>query len=229
MTLRVLGAGAAAGLIGHLKARIDREISGGIAVEYQAVGVIDERLKAGEEVDILISSDAHIARYAQEGRVLAGSIASLGRVETGMAVREGAPHPDIATGPAFLAALRAAPEIYHPDMQRGTAGIHLAQVLERAGMREELEGRLRACRNGADTMHHLAQGAPGAIGFAQATEIVHSSGVTYVGALPPGYDLATAYDLALVATARNRAAAECFRALLCGGETAGARLACGFR
>ena len=138
------------------------------------------------------------------------TIAPLGRVATGVAVRAGEPLPDIADGAALARALRAATGILFPDPARATAGIHFANVLKRLGVYAEVEARLATFPNGATAMRELAQAArPGLLGCTQITEIKYTPGVTLVGPLPGDYALSTVYSVAVCTRARSRKSRNC--------------------
>jgi molybdate transport system substrate-binding protein len=92
-----------------------------------------ERLLAGDACDAFVSTAAMLDSLEQDGRVIAGTVRTLGRVRTGIAVRAGEPLADVSTGDALAARLREAPAIYVPDTERATAGIHFVRVLDRLG------------------------------------------------------------------------------------------------
>ena len=95
-------------------------------------------------------------------------------------------------------ALRAADAIYFPDPKLATAGIHFAKVLDRLGIRSELEPRLRPFPNGATAMRALAAAREAhPIGCTQATEILNTPGTTLVAPLPGEFALAMIYTAAI--------------------------------
>ena len=156
-----------------------------------------------------------IADLEAPGRVLPGTSAPLGRVRTGVAVRDGDALPRIADRAQLAATLLAASAIYVPDIVRSTAGIHVASVLERLGIFDDR--RRRACRCTRTARRRCARwraaSAPGAVGCTQITEIRYTPGVVLVGPLPAEFELATVYSVAVVrGGARHRARAVFRRA-----------------
>ena len=127
------------------------------------------------------------------------------------------------------AALLAADALYFPDPRQATAGIHFASVLDRLGVSEELAPRLHPLPNGATAMRELAASqSVRPIGCTQVTEILITPGVTLVGALPPGYGLATVYTAAVAANADEPGHARRLIAILAGEVTREARARAGF-
>jgi molybdate transport system substrate-binding protein len=111
---------------------------------------------------------------------------------------------------ALRAALLAADEIYFPDPAKATAGIHFAGVLDRLGIRREVESRIRNFPNGAASMRAMGQSQGHPIGCTQATEIRATPGVRLVAPLPKGFELETTYSAAVSARAHDPGAARAF-------------------
>jgi molybdate transport system substrate-binding protein len=225
-TLHVLSAGAAQGLVATLQRRLLAETGCDVQGAFGAVGAMREKLLAGARCDVVILTAKMIAELEREGRVVAGSAAPVGRVLTGVAVREGDPPPVIAGREALRAALAAADAIYFPDPERATAGIHFARVLRELSLYERARERCRTFANGATAMGELARAtAARPIGCTQVTEILYTPGVTLVGPLPAEFELATVYSVALC---RESEAARRLVASLAGPEAAEIRMAGGF-
>jgi len=222
--LRFVSAGAAQALV--------RAVAGeaAIAVEgsFGAVGAMLEKFRAGESCDVVILTHAQIAALTASADAQPGSSADLGAVPTSIAVREGAAAPDVGSADALRAALRRADAIYFPDPARATAGIHFAKVLDRLGIRGEVEPRVRTFPNGATAMAAMAQAQGAPIGCTQSTEILATPGVKLVAPLPPGLDLVTVYTAAVNGAAGQRDRANAFVARLTGEGAHAARAAAGF-
>jgi molybdate transport system substrate-binding protein len=229
MELKILSGGAAQGLVNALGSEFKSQTGCEIAGAFGAVGAMRDKLLAGAPADLLILTSALIAELASTGHVVAGSGADIGTVPTAVAVRTGDPAPNIGDGDALRAALRTADGIYFPDPKLATAGIHFAKVIEKLGLSSELQGRLRTYPNGAAAMATLAAVKGGhPLGCTQVTEILNTPGLTLIGPLPEGYELATVYTAGLCANARAPELARQFTALLTGNSTRGLRERLGF-
>lgn len=227
--LHVLSAGAAKGLVVALQ----ESFAGRSPVEFRstfsAVGAIREQLLEGAPCDVVILTAAMIDALAAEGRVDPETRAPLGRVHTGIAVPDGSTVPEVSTPESLRDALLSAGAIYLPDPERATAGIHFAGVLRKLGILQEVQSRLRPFPNGATAMRMMAdQGEYNPIGCTQVTEINYTVGVVLAGVLPPEYELATTYSVAVGSSAPEPVLARRFAALLAGSESLELRRAGGF-
>ncbi len=227
--VNVLSGGAAQGLVTQLAARF-RELAGAdIAGQFGAVGVMKDKLLAGEHCDVLILTEALIQQLTAGGHARVGSARALGIVKTGVAVKDGEALPDVSTPDALKAALLGATGIYFPDPVKATAGIHVMKVLKALGIDEELGSRLRPFPNGATAMREMSQAQEkGLLGCTQVTEILYTPGVTLVADLPKAFELATVYTAAVAENAGDAALAARLIELLCSDEAAGLRRAGGF-
>jgi len=229
MTLALLCAGAAKGLVAALESAFADETGEGIDGTFGAVGALREKLVAGEPCDVVVLTAPLIDTLEKDGRVVPGSAAPLGTVRTGIAVRAGEPLPDIHDAAALRATLAGASQLLFPDPQRATAGIHFVDVLRRLGIHDDVAGRCATFPNGATAMRALAEMREhGAIGCTQVTEINYTPGVALAGPLPPGFDLATVYTAAVCAGARDRVVAQRFVQMLSGAKARDVRARGGF-
>jgi len=229
VTLELLCAGAAQGLVGALQARFRALTGAAIHGRFGAVGAMKEALEAGAPCDVMVVTDAMVDALVAAGALRAGSRASLGRVRTAVAVRSGTPHPDVSTPESLRSALLAADAVYFPDPVRATAGIHFVSVLKQLGIEAELASRWRTFPNGATAMRELAAStSPQAIGCTQVTEIKYTEGVDLVALLPSQFELATVYTAAVAQRAAAPELAARFIALLAGAETQALRTDAGF-
>jgi len=227
--VRLLSGGAAHGVVEALAPQFRTETGAEIAGTFGPVGAMKDKLLAGEPADLVILTKALIAELAAAGRVLPDTCADLGRVRTGVAVKQGDPIPDISNAAALRAALLGAREIYFPDPERATAGIHFAKVLERLGVRVALAPRLRPHASGAAAMGAMSRASGhGLLGCTQITEIMITPGVTLVGPLPGEFELATVYSAAVCASAGSGDLARRLASMLTGNLTASLRAKCGF-
>lgn len=228
-TLHILSGGAAHGLVDVMRERFLQEHGCTIEGSFGAVGAMRDKLLAGEACDLLILTGEIISTLASTGLIVANSAHALGMVKTGVAVKAGAPLPDVGTPKALEALLRNAPGIYVPDPNKATAGIHFMKVLRMLGLEQEVADRLRPFPNGAAAMREMAA-APGEglVGCTQVTEILYTPGVQLAGMLPKKFELQTMYTAAVCSRAAEPAAAAALIALLAGDQARAQREAGGF-
>jgi molybdate transport system substrate-binding protein len=227
--LSILSGGAAQGLVGGLAAKFKQQTGLDITGEFGAVGAMATKLRQGVPADILILTSALIADLARERLAVENSIADVGRVETALAVRSSDALVSVHDAATLRGALLSADAIFVPDTKVSTAGIHVAKVLARLGIGDEVENRLKIYPNGATAMRHMAESdARRPIGCTQSTEIIATAGVKLSGALPKGCELATLYTAAVTTRAAHAREAQILIDLLTSADQRVLRERAGF-
>jgi molybdate transport system substrate-binding protein len=227
--LHVLCAGAVQGLVRALQAPFGEATGAEIDGRFGAVGAMKEALMAGAPCDVLIVADAMLRALQANRAIEDATTQAIGRVRTGVAVHEGEAMPDVHSVEALKAAFLAAPAIYVPDIEKSTAGQHVASVLDQLGVRSAVAAKLVVFANGATAMTALAnRSAPGSIGCTQVTEILYTPFLALAGTFPEPFGLSTLYSAGLSATSTEPTLAATFIAMLCGPQTASLRRAGGF-
>lgn len=229
MGLNILSGGAAQGLVGSLSPAFEAQTGLDITGEFGAVGAMAEKLRGDMPADMVILTSALVAKLSEEKLVVAASMADVGLVETALAVRTGDPRVTASDAAGLRDALLASDAIFVPDTKASTAGIHVADVLDRLGITDVVAARLKIFPNGATAMRELAaSGARRPIGCTQSTEIISTKGVTLSGSLPPGCELATMYTAAITVRAAHAAEARVLIDLLTGAGQSEQREHAGF-
>lgn len=227
--LKILGGGAVQGLVAGIAAKFKAQTGCEIQGEFGAVGMMADRLRSGTPADLVILTAALVARLVDEKLLVPTTVADIGLVETALAVRSGDPELHVADAAGLRSAFLAADEIYLPDTKSSTAGIHVATVLGRLGIADDVAPRLRVYPNGATAMRQLAASdARRAVGCTQSTEIIAAEGVALSGTFPPGCELATTYTAAVTARSANARQAQALIGLLTGTEQRELRIRAGF-
>ena len=114
-TLHVMSARAVKSAVTAIADEFMRESGYALAFDFAPVGTIEKKLAAGESADLLILSCAAIDALEKSGLLLPGTRSVLGRTQIGVAVKKGAPRPDISTPAAFEQTLLAARSIAVSD------------------------------------------------------------------------------------------------------------------
>jgi molybdate transport system substrate-binding protein len=111
-------------------------------IVFEPMGALQARLAAGETADVLVLATPAIDALGKSGAIVAASRADVGRAPIGVAIRDGAPAPDIATPEAFTVALAAAPRIALSDPAvGGSAGIYLRDLFARLGLADMIAAK----------------------------------------------------------------------------------------
>jgi molybdate transport system substrate-binding protein len=228
-SLKILGGGAAQGLVASLAPTFKDQTGLDIEGEFGAVGAMAGKLREGIPTDLVVLTAALIADLAKEKLVVSASVSDVGRVETAIAVRDGDPLASVHDATSLRAVLLGSDAIFVPDTKASTAGIHVGKVLTQLGIAEEVAARLKIYPNGATAMRHLAESdASRPIGCTQSTEIISTKGVKLSGALPRGSDLSTVYTAAVATGAAHARQAQILIELLTGADQRELRVQAGF-
>jgi molybdate transport system substrate-binding protein len=164
---------------------------------FGPVGTVRERLEAGEAADVIILSDTLIAAFAKAGRVVASSQRGVGRVGIILAVRDGAPAPDISTPDLFKQALLSARAIACSDPAiGGSAGTHFAALLRQFEIEDAVRHRLLKRASGVKTAEAVASGEAD-IGITLLPEMLPVKGVRAAAPLPDAIQKFTTYVAAV--------------------------------
>jgi molybdate transport system substrate-binding protein len=186
--IRVLASGSLKAALPQLVQDFQKSSGNTATVEYGPAGAIAGRIQKGDAADVVIVSRAQLQKLAGDGKVVPGSLVNIAGIALGVAVRKGAPKPDIGNVEAFKRALLAAKSIGYRDPITGsTSGTYTAGLLERLGMAEALKPKLHLDRSEGDAPENVFRTvASGEIEMqiGQITEIVIAPGVDLAGPLP---------------------------------------------
>ncbi len=211
--LKVLSAGAVREIVTDLAEAFRRETGHTVTCTFGPVGVVRQKLTAGEPADVVIMTDAAIDQMAGQGLVATGTRTDIARTGMGVGVREGAPRPDISSPEALKHTLLAAKSLVYVDPAQGaTSGIHFAGVLTRLGIADAVKGKTRLVPGGYPA-ELVAKGEVELVAH-QISEIVPVKGVTLVGPLPKDLQKITVYSAGLAARSAAPEAARAFIAFV---------------
>ena len=213
--LRVLTAGAMKSVVLDMVPEFERRTGHKVLVANDTAGALKDRIGGGEAVDVAIITSRIVDELIAEGKLAQGSRINLAKVGIGVAVKAGAPLPDIATVESLKHALVAAKAVAYIDPKSGgSSGIYFDGLLERLGIAGDVrpKARLKAGGNVAE----LVASGEADLAVHQISEIVPVRGVTLVGPLPQEVQNYTMYSAGLGAAALDTTAARALIETLAG-------------
>jgi molybdate transport system substrate-binding protein len=161
----------------------------------------------GLDVSIMFSP---FPQAAASGNVVRNSATVLARLRLAVAVKRGAPKPDISNTEAVKRMLTAAKSIITVDPEQGSVGGAALAALQKVGMSDQVRPKLKFVRGGGEVQTSVANGET-EIALGPYVSDMRNPGLDVVGPLPP--DVATPVDVTGFISTHAKDAAAC-KALL---------------
>jgi molybdate transport system substrate-binding protein len=208
MDLKVLSGGAMQGLMAEAVPLFERGGGGKVAVEIGLTSALRKAVADGVAFDIAVLPRPDIDALARDGRIAAGSVADIARSAIGVAVRAGAPKPDISSVDAFRRAVLQAGSVTYSD---GPSGLYIAGLMDRLGLASAIKTKTRLTTGPVAEL--LARGEA-ELGLQQIVAILPVKGADLVGPLPGELQNVIVYAAGIsAATQQSAAAADLIRFL----------------
>src|SRR5215470_16152652 len=199
-----------------------------VELSFGTVGALQQRLDAGETADVVISGKPAIDALEKAGRLAPKSRADIATVRIGVAVRAGAPAPDISTPDAFRRALVDARAVAFSDAAvGGSAGVYLARLFNELGLADAIKDKGMPQQSGGEVAARVADGEAD-LGMTLIAEIVPVKGARVLGPLPAPLGSDATYCAAVMEASEARGAAGAFIVALKRGDRRAAWTNAGF-
>jgi molybdate transport system substrate-binding protein len=165
---------------------------------------IPMRLNRGEEIDVIIMAAPRLDDLIKEGKVRADGRVNLASSNIAMAVKAGAPKPDISTLDGLTKTLLAARSIACSDSD---SGVYLTtELFQQLGIADRIKDKVIKIE--ATPVGEAVASGKAEIGFQQISELLAVKGIDIVGPLPPGAQRVTFFAAGIPVTAKNPEAAK---------------------
>jgi molybdate transport system substrate-binding protein len=217
--VKILTAGAMKAVVLELVPAFEKETGHKAVVDNDTAGGLSKRILGGEAFDLVVVTPGVIDDLTGKGKVAAGTRAIVARVGVGVAVKDGAPLPDISSVDALKRALLAAKSVAYIDpASGGSSGPFVVGLFEKLGIAAEMKPKTKL-KNGGYVAELVASGEA-EIALHQISEIAPVKGARLVGPLPAEIQNYTTYAVGIAADAKQPDAAKAMIKLLSGSEAA---------
>jgi len=202
--IKVLSGNGAKAAMRELCTQFERATGNTINLHFEVNADIQKKIEAGETFDVAVLNPPVIDALSKQGKIAAGSRADIGSAGLGVAVRQGAPKPDISSVDAFKRSLLGAKKVAYPG--KGASGIYFVSLLDRMGIKAAMQDKLKPME-AEDTVEVVARGEADMV-VVVATRISDVPGVDVVGPIPDELQTKIGFTAGLSAAAKEPGAAK---------------------
>jgi len=203
-TIRLLTSNSVRGVLDEVLPRFERASGHQVSASFDPAKIMLRRIRGGDTGDLALFAEPAIDELVQEGRLVAGSRRVLARCGVGVAVRAGAPKPDIGSVEAFKRALLDARSIAHT--LEGASGMHFAGIVERLGIAAQVKAKART--QGGGLIAEIVARGDAELAIQQIPELMAVPGIEVVGPLPAEIQATTVSAAAIFTNAAQPQAAQ---------------------
>ena len=183
--------------------KFEKENACRLNITWGTAPMLVARIESGENADVLVLSRAGIDALAEQGKIATGSDVTLAGSGIAVAVKAGAPKPDISTPQALKETLLKAKSIaYSEPSAGGASGVYFAKLIERMGIAEQMRPKTKYPPPGGFSGELLLSGEA-ELAVQQKPELMHVAGTEIVGFLPGDLNMVTEFAAAIMAGSKN--------------------------
>jgi molybdate transport system substrate-binding protein len=175
-----------------------------VRLEWSSTTEIRKRVSAGEIHDLVILGDSGTEALIRDGKLVGTTRAVFAKSGISIAVRAGAPRPEIGSADALRKVLLAAKSVGYSE---GASGTYLVGMFQKLGIYDQVRAKAVLAGANIPVGGKVASGEA-EIGFHQLSELLPVKGIDIIGPLPPDLQYLTVFSGAIHAAATDRAAAS---------------------
>ena len=204
--IRVLSTHAVLDVLNELGPKFERATGHRLSIGYDPAKAVKRQIENGAAFDVAIVTRPVFDDLAAQGKILLETRADIGSSGLGVAVRKGAPKPDIATTEAFKRALLATKSVVRST--EGTSGIYFEKLLDRLGIAEAMRDKVKLGPSGR--VAELVARGEADMAVQQIAELLPVTGAQYAGPFPPELQLYSEFAAGVASASKHREAAKAF-------------------
>ena len=177
--IKVLSTIGVRSVVEELTPQFERTTGHKLNITFGLASVLKRQIEAGETFDVAILTAPVADDLIKRGKLRADTRTDVARGGIGIAVRAGAPKPDISTVEALKRALLDTKSIAYA--KEGASGIYFARLIERLGIAEAMQPKTKF---GAGNVAELVAKGEADMAVQLITELMAVPGAELVGPLP---------------------------------------------
>ncbi len=183
--VKVLSTHAALEVLSELGPQFERATGNTLSFSYDPANVIKRNIENGATFDVVLITRSAIDDLTKQGKIVPDTRINIGRSGLGVAVRKGAPKPDITTVEAFKQTLLAAKSVIRST--EGNSGLYFERLTDRLGIADQMKGKVTLGPSGR-VAEFVARGEV-ELAVQQVSELLPVAGAEFVGPFPPEVQL----------------------------------------
>jgi molybdate transport system substrate-binding protein len=202
--LKVMSSNGVKTVLEELVPQFEKSTGHKVVLQFAPAADIKAQIDKGAAFDIAVLTTALIDVLIKEGKAPAASRVNLANSGAGVAIKKGAPRPDLSSADAFKRALLNAKSIVY--VGTGATGANMRKIFEQLGVAEEMKAKTKIV-SGVSAADAVAHG-DAELGFTQISEILPVAGAELAGPLPPELQIYTGFPAAVSASSKEPQAAK---------------------
>ena len=204
--MRVITSGAMQGVLRVLAGEFTAANGHEIEIVSRPVFGVQELVNSGAPADVIMTSDVAMESFLSAGALRAETLTRIGFIGIGVAVRAGAPQPDISSAADFRNAMLEAQSVVFMNPDAGvSSAVALRQIFDDLGISDAIAAKALILDEGL-AAPSVANGNA-EIALQNMTQLVGVEGIDIVGPLPPDIQIQTGYKAAVAANSEHADAA----------------------
>jgi molybdate transport system substrate-binding protein len=208
--LKVLASGAVKEAYAELVPQFEKASGHKVAITWAGTVDIKKKVQAGEVYDVVIIASPEMDGFLKDGKIAAGTKVDLVKSGVGVAVKAGAPKPDLSSGEALKKTLLAAKSVGY---SQGPSGSYMMSLFDKLGIADQIKAKAKVTQPGVPVASLLRSGEA-EIGFQQVSELIHEQGINFVGALPSDVQRITTFSGGIPPGSKEKDAAKALQTFL---------------
>lgn len=179
--ITVLSSNGFRAVLQELAPAFERQAGTQVVIAFSVAAELKKRIDGGEPFDLAILTPVLIDDLVKKGTIVPASRTVLARTGMALAIRRGAPKPDVRTVEALKGALLASPSIAFA--REGAGGLFFTALVEKLGVAERLQPKFKTFTTGDEVREAVGRG-DAALGIMPLSEILPAPGLEVAGLFP---------------------------------------------